>query len=93
MDQGFGIRVEEVWDQGSSEIRAWLTGCRDGDGTGESLLAEQHDARLAAALTAALTELMGSNGITQDVGRANLMRFKSNLQAFVVNAKSIVRRK
>lgn len=48
---------------------------------------------MAAALTAALTQLMGSNGITQDVGRQNLMRFKSNLQTFVVNAKSIVRRK
>ena len=70
-----------------------MSGACGGVVAGESLLAEQHDARLAAALTAALTELMGCNGITQDVGRANLMRFKSNLQTFVVNAKSIVRRK
>lgn len=61
--------------------------------TGESLLAEQSDPRLATALTGALTELMGSNGITDDLSRGNLMRFKSNLQVFIVNAKSIVRRK
>ena len=57
------------------------------------MLAGQQDARLATALSGALQQLLSSIGTVQTLDRASLARFKSHLQTFVTDAKSIVRRK
>lgn len=60
---------------------------------GESLMAQQQDPGMAAALTRSLTQLMTSNGVQQSLDRANQRAFRANLRAFVAEARSIVRRR
>ena len=57
------------------------------------MLAGQQDAELAAMLNAALTRLVTDNELTKGLDRVNTSRFRTNLQHFVTDARSILRRK
>jgi len=57
------------------------------------LLAGQQDPELAAVLDAALTRLVTDNDLTKGLDRVNTSRFRTNLQHFVTDARSILRRK
>ena len=65
------------------------TRCR----VGEGLLAGQQDPELAAVLNAALMRLVTDNDLTKGLDRVNISRFRTNLQHFVTDARSILRRK
>lgn len=57
------------------------------------MLAGQQDPELAAVLNAALTRLVEDIDLTQGLHRDNSRPFRTNLQHFVTDARSILRRK
>lgn len=72
-------------------VRQPAVACGCGGSTGAALLAQQQDPSLVAALTEALQQLMGSNGVQHSMSRENRRKFRGNLRTFLPRARSIVR--
>lgn len=58
---------------------------------GQRLLAEQQDQSLRSILESSLTKLLSANDLKPSLDRKNKQVFRENLEAFVVNARSVVR--